>query len=224
MSTHNDKHAGEQSVQKSTVRNQDYLPLHKLVELIDQPNRAACSEFLAKHAEMLKRAKGSNRNHQAWEGGYLDHLTEVMNIAVVLYYQLDSLRPLPFTISDALLVLFLHDIEKPWKQQDKSLALESGSGVKDDAAIKEFKAKIIGESGFVLTKTHKNAIDYAEGEGLGYTGAKRVQTPLAAFVHMCDVWSARGWYNHPSKLADPWKGALRGGSTNLDALLDRRGE
>ena len=37
-----------------------------------------------------------------------------MIIAAVLHKEFSSLRPLPFTLSDALLVLFLHDLEKPW--------------------------------------------------------------------------------------------------------------
>ena len=35
-----------------------------------------------------------------------------MNIAVVLYERLNSIRPLPFSLSDLLLVVYLHDVEK----------------------------------------------------------------------------------------------------------------
>ncbi|MCU0687543.1 MAG: hypothetical protein MUF34_35755 [Polyangiaceae bacterium] len=58
--------------------------------------------------------QGSTNNHQAWRGGDLDHVAEVMNIAVVLFEQLSKKRPLPFSLSDILLVVVLHDIEKPW--------------------------------------------------------------------------------------------------------------
>jgi hypothetical protein len=38
-----------------------------------------------------------------------------MNIAIELYKNLGSHRPLPFSLSDVLLILYLHDLEKPWK-------------------------------------------------------------------------------------------------------------
>jgi hypothetical protein len=186
-----------------------YFSFNEMIKMIDQPNRSACLAFIDANKALLTRARGSKTKHQAWKGGYIDHLTETMNIAIVLYDILNSLRPLTFSLSDSLLVLFLHDVEKPWKQQHSLLRLEDAKGVKDYSKIKKFKARIIEEYKFRLTKEHLNAIAYAEGEGLEYDPRKRVQGPLAAFVHMCDVWSARGWYDYPMKRNDPWIGALR---------------
>jgi len=67
----------------------------------------------------------------------------------------------------------------------------------------------IREYGFVLTEEHWNGINFAEGEKREYSAERRAQKPLAAFVHMCDVWSARGWFNYPAILDDPWNGACR---------------
>lgn len=58
---------------------------------------------------------GSKSKHQNWQGGYIQHLEEIMNIAIEMYHLLDTKRTLTFTISDCILVLFLHDLEKPWK-------------------------------------------------------------------------------------------------------------
>src|SRR5262249_9207094 len=69
---------------------------------------------LAEHNDLFWSARGSSHNHQAWAGGYAHHVREVMNVAVVLYDALGQLRPLPFSLSDALVVLFVHDLEKPW--------------------------------------------------------------------------------------------------------------
>jgi hypothetical protein len=91
-----------------------YLTLEALVGKIDGSNGAACARLLVGNRRLFESARGSSHNHQAWSGGYVDHVTEVMNVAVVLYDALNTKRPLPFTLSDALLVLFLHDIEKPW--------------------------------------------------------------------------------------------------------------
>jgi hypothetical protein len=38
-----------------------------------------------------------------------------MNIAVKVYNDFNKHRPFPFSLSDALFILFLHDLEKPWK-------------------------------------------------------------------------------------------------------------
>jgi hypothetical protein len=53
--------------------------------------------------------------HQAWEGGYVDHLQETMNIGIDLYKTFSQRRDLTFTLSDLFIVLFLHDLEKPFK-------------------------------------------------------------------------------------------------------------
>src|SRR5690606_18738444 len=92
--------------------------------------------------EKFNKAPGSTNNHQAWEGGYMDHICEAMNTACALYSALNSRRPLPFTLGDALLCLYLHDIEKPWKYVLGQDELED-----PDLATKEkrheFRGKII---------------------------------------------------------------------------------
>jgi hypothetical protein len=91
-----------------------YLLMDSLVELIDEPARSGCRQLLSEQHQLFQSAFGSSHNHQAWPGGYFDHVQEVLNLAVVLYEALAPLRPLPFSLSDALLVLLLHDLEKPW--------------------------------------------------------------------------------------------------------------
>lgn len=130
-------------------------------------------------------AKGSGHNHQAWEGGYLDHVRETMNIAVRLYYSMDNERQFPFPLSDALLVIFLHDIEKPYKE---SFALDT----KDKK--REFRDYFIRENRITLTEEQANALKYIEGEH-DYSNTERKMGPLAAFCHMCDVLSARVWFD-----------------------------
>ena len=183
-----------------------YHSLHELLEMIEEPNGSICRKVLQDNYNLFSKARGSSHNHQAWEGGYLDHLTEIMNIAMVLYEPLNTRRALPFSASDALLVLYLHDLEKPWRH----LINENGEVVvnpelKDKRTqVKDFVVKKIEEYGLQLTPEHWNGIWYAEGEHNDYSPKKRTQLPLAAFVHMCDVWSARGWYNYPSAENDPW--------------------
>ena len=91
------------------------------LELIEGDNAVAVERFMSDgdHAERIAWAPGSREAHHAWEGGYAEHLRQTMWIANHNYELLVAsgrMAELPseeqFTLSDALTVLFLHDIEK----------------------------------------------------------------------------------------------------------------
>lgn len=172
--------------------------LSEMLYLIDEPNRSACQKILEENDKLFRTAPGSAYNHQNWPGGYFDHIREVMNIAVFLYQRLDSLRHIPFPISDVLLVLFLHDIEKPWKYQvDPDGELRCKQALATQEAVHKFREGKLKQYGIVLNTEQENAMKYIHGEGEDHTPAKRVVGPLGAFCHICDVTSARIWFNHP---------------------------
>nr|ALV85547.1 phosphoribosyl transferase domain protein [uncultured bacterium pA1] len=187
-----------------------YLAVDDLVGLIDEPNRSACLRLLADNRRLFETVQGSTNNHQAWPGGYVDHVTEIMNIALVDYRTWSAIRPLPFSLSDALLVVYLHDVEKPWKYElgdDGQLRHLPAFATKDDAHA--FRAKKLAEYGIVLTPEQQNGMKYVEGEFDDYSNRRRAMGPLAAFCHRCDVASARIWHDHPAAEGDPWSGAGR---------------
>lgn len=187
-----------------------YYTIEQMLVMIDEPNQTVCFRILSENRKLFQIVQGSTHNHQAWPGGYYDHVQEIMNIAVYLYPVMHALRPLPFSLSDALLVVFLHDIEKPWKYEigpDGELQIIPALRAKD--AQHEFRLKKLTEYGIVLTPEQENAMRYVEGEFGDYTNRRRVMGPLAAFCHMCDVWSARGWFDYPLEQNDPWSGAQR---------------
>ena len=186
-----------------------YHSLFELVSLIDEPNQVAILRFINANRAVLQEACGSSHNHQAWKGGWWDHITEVMNIAVVLYPVLNALRPLPFTLSDALLVLFMHDIEKPWKYEENDGVRVHRTGMETKAKHQQFRMQVAGSWDITLADEHVNGIKYAEGELDDYTPRHRVMGLLASFVHMCDVSSACLWPNHPLAEDDPWQSARR---------------
>lgn len=62
-----------------------YLDLTSLMALISSINRSQLWSIIHDHVEQFQTAKGSSHNHQSWEGGYLDHVVEVMNIACQQY-------------------------------------------------------------------------------------------------------------------------------------------
>jgi len=95
------------------MESSHYLDLTSLLALM--PDSEKYAKIVSDHTAIFMFAKGSSHNHQAWEGGYLDHVVETMNIACQLYQTLDSARKLPFKLHEALEVMFLHDLEKPFK-------------------------------------------------------------------------------------------------------------
>lgn len=188
----------------------DYQTLDEMLEHMDDPQRTACQRILADHRAIFQNTPGSTHNHQTWLGGYIDHVTDLLNIARVIYPTLHALRPLPFTLTDAQFILFQHDIEKPWKYEvgpDGQLQHRPHMDAKSDQHA--WRLQFLERYGIKLTEMQLNALTYVEGELAHYSSRHRVMNELAAFCHMCDVCSARIWYNHPMESGDPWPGAAR---------------
>jgi hypothetical protein len=189
-----------------------------LLQRVDQPYRSAFQQLLAQHDALFRAARGSSHNHQAWAGGYADHVREVMNIAVALYDALGQLRSLPFSLSDALVVLFVHDLEKPWAYEEVGGAWRRREGLKENAHA--FRLAKLAEAGVRLPEELERAVFFVEGEGSHYTNRSRGMSPLAAFCHMCDTASARLWHDCPRERDDPWVGAGRS-HAEPDTTADR---
>lgn len=190
----------------------DYLLLDALLNLIDEPYRTPAQRILVDHRALFEQARGSTHNHQTWDGGYIDHVTDGMNYARHLY-ALDSAlgRPMSFSLSDALLIFYLHDLEKPWR-----ILVQAGGqainrpGLDSKAAFKAFRESKLAEYGLVLTPALLNGLTYVEGEGADYLSTRRVMNELAAFCHKVDVWSARQAFDYPKAGGvDEWTGADR---------------
>ena len=188
----------------------NYHTIEQMLDMIDEPNRSACFRILADNRKLFQTVQGSTNNHQNWPGGYFDHVQEIMNIAVVLYERLSSIRPLPFSLSDLLLVVYLHDVEKPWKYElrdDGQLHHKATMQNKEDH--QRFRMAKLTEYGVVFTPEQENGMKYAEGELNDYSNRRRIMGPLACAAHMCDVASARLWFDHPMQENDPRLGARR---------------
>jgi len=194
------------------VTTPQYYTLEQLLDMVDEPQRAICQQILADNRELFATARGSKNNHQAWLGGYWDHVVETMNIAVVLYRSLGATKRIRygcFSLSEALVVMFLHDIEKPWKYSlGDDGKLQENPALADKSARKKFRESKMGKYGLVLNERQQNAMRHVEGELADYSNEQRAMWPLAAFCHSCDVLSARLWPEYP-RPNDPWQGAAR---------------
>lgn len=133
-----------------------------------------------------------------------------MNFARHLYAFISSFgRPMPFTLSDALLIFFLHDLEKPWRILVRDGQAFNRSGLTTKEQFRLFREERLNEYGMVLTPEQYNALTFVEGEISSYSSTHRVMNELASFCHMVDNWCARGWYDYPKVFGDEWTGALR---------------
>ena len=154
---------------------------------IASPQKAQLQKLYAHYADRIVVAKGSKTKHQAWDGGYIDHISDCCEIAVRLYKTLNEWRALPFTLGDVMLVLLIHDLEKPFKYSQKPLTI-------DDS--KSFILELLTEFGITLTPEQKNGFLYVHAEpDSEYSQTERIMNELAAFCHSCDVLSARVYYD-----------------------------
>jgi hypothetical protein len=187
-----------------------YLTIDQLIERIEQPYRSKCRRILEDNRLLFETAQGSTHNHQAWPGGYIDHITDGLNFVRHLYAFMSGFgRPLPFSCSDALFIFYLHDLEKPWRIKIRESGAYNAPGLETKEQFKAFREAKLVEYGITLNSYLMNALTYVEGEYKDYSSKRRVMNELAAFCHMADNWCARGWHNYPKLQDDEWIGAAR---------------
>ena len=132
--------------------------------------------------DLPENLKGSTHNHQNWEGGYFDHINQVMKISKILVKTF-VMEPL---LTDVLLVAYLHDIEK------------AHPDLREQYPPEEILSMMNTKYEFNLSENHFNAIKYAHGEGNDYNKNGRVMSKLAAVLHSADVLSSRVFHNFPN--------------------------
>ena len=186
--------------------------LREYLEDMDDPRSNTFVEIYDDLKDLFHEAKGSSYNHQAWKGGYADHIAETFRINEATYDALESIRRLPFTKDSAMICLFLHDIEKPFRYVNNASALKWRNilGLKnaDELTYHEWedaKWHIITylkfQYRFLLSDEEINALKYTHGEGDDHQKERRVAGPLAAHVHHCDNASARIWFDEGKGLS-----------------------
>jgi len=149
-----------------------------LLELSD-PRQEKLFSLYQQYEELMLQAKGSKSKHQAWPGGYLDHIAETFRLSEMLYETLSHHYDLSFSLDSALIVLFFHDWEKFFKSSDKYGFL---------------KHTLPEKFGIALSSEEWNALCYVHGEGGDYDPYVRVMNELAGFVHSVDTLSARTFH------------------------------
>ncbi|MEC9292301.1 MAG: hypothetical protein VX730_07870 [Pseudomonadota bacterium] len=175
--------------------------LKGLIQQINDPRQNVLLQIYRDFHDLFHTAPGSTHNHQAWPGGYADHIAEGLRINDVTYDGMEQIRPLPFTKGSAAVTFFFHDIEKIFKFADPTDPRVAHWHTELQHVVPKYwefiKKRIILELmktyDFELTDNEWNALKYTHGEGDDYTNTHRVSCPLAAHVGNCDRASARLW-------------------------------
>jgi len=198
-----------------------YHTLEQMIEMIDDTYRPAIRSLTGDIQDNAVVMPGSTSNHQAWVGGYLDHVVEAMNVGVALYSlfystgRLAHLEPQErFSLSDILLVVYLHDLEKAFRIEldnngqprlDSEGKYVVRADMKSKADREAFKYAMIAKAGIVLTDQQAHALYFVEGvRDADYSPSKRTMLPLDTLCHMCDLTSARLFYDFPKSGGDTW--------------------
>lgn len=177
--------------------------LLNLLEDINDPRQAILLKIYLDHAKLFHSTLGSSHNHQAWDGGYADHIAECLRVNEVVYDALSEIRPLTFSKASGAIALFFHDIEKPFKYGPKTnaecLRWQTQCADKHNGDWEAVKYDILDDFefkyGLTFTDEEQNALKYTHGEGNDHRKDHRVASPLAAHVHHCDNTSARIWFD-----------------------------
>lgn len=166
--------------------------------VINQPFRSIFYQILRDHRHVLLSAPGSRRNHQAWRGGYIGHVAECFRLAKYLI-EYEKQRERPFSLSDAYIVLFLHDIEKPFAYTfNEKGEVITRPELSQKADKKAFREKFIEEYNIPLTDDHRNGLQYIEGvRDADYKPHDRIMEPLAGLCHAVDTFGARVDHEYP---------------------------
>lgn len=180
------------------------------LDFLDDANGSAVQRFLAvpAHQAAINNAPGSRDAHHGWRGGYREHLRQTfvhVHALYELWEQMGVQQQLPpdehFTESDALTVMFLHDIEKPFIYDIDETGNVRRLMTMTKQERKAFRAEVIAKYGFVITPSMQNALQFVEGvRDEDYVPGKRADCPLAALCHAADNLSARGLYAYRGEI------------------------
>lgn len=174
-----------------------------LIDQTDDTNRRLIIDLHERLWPEIVLAPGSSHNHQAWPGGYREHIKQVNHYVAgifSLWVTNNVLASLSeeeqFTLPEALTVTSLHDIEKLFKLvRGADGTLRKNHELVSKQQRDDFKLRFLGECGIVLTSNQVNAMRYVEGMGGDYTPHRRVMSPMAVLCHTADILSARGSFN-----------------------------
>ena len=189
-------------IHEFTIEN---TTLDYLLENLRDPRR---SQILAFHHHPFIRNKisyvsrGAETKHQAWVGGYADHLRDIAFYLEVMYKALAGFDlPFIFDLESSIICGYFHDFDKIVRDTKKGLK----EGIFTAEEVDEHVAALlVGNKntwfsemlpkyfGIAFSETELNALKFAHGELEAEQASDiALMTQLAAFTHIGDNNSAR---------------------------------
>jgi len=181
--------------------------LEELLEMIGGEQGKICDQIYADHKESIDNMPGSRDAHHAWPGGYKHHVEQTTLYFIDLFDlaekkgHFNSIPPEErFTAADGMVVMFLHDIEKPFMYDfdyEGNIVPSELANITAKPERKQFRQDLIDRYGLKLTPNQQNALEFVEGvRDDKYVPGQRADKPLAALCHAADNYSARVLYSH----------------------------
>mgnify|MGYP007013259692 CR=1 FL=1 len=119
--------------------NKDYLL--NLIDTLEDKNQSQLKKLYQDIIEEMPNAKWSSNNKHQWrEWWYYDHIADILKFGKILYDNLNAYRKLPFSFDDVIIVILIHDIEKPYKyawdkEKHKDLLMLNDHSIRDNILI-----------------------------------------------------------------------------------------
>lgn len=178
-----------------------YDRITKLLETMTKFKEPLLSMHEVFKGDYLKNPSSCTRHH-AWEGGYLDHVYEVMEISLRLYGMVtnDLKASVTFDREDVTLISYIHDINKlnryrktqeSWKlRKGIKFEIAPGTGNCDESAE---VVNVCARFGLVLEHKHLEALSHHHGgfsdsmcAAYKYPGSL---TSFSSLIHSADLLS-----------------------------------
>ncbi len=162
----------------------------RMIALLDEDMQGPVYDFFVNYYKGFTEARGSRVKHHARVGGLRHHLLQMATLYSILYSIFSLLvAHRDYTISDGIVVIFLHDIEKLLKYTDQNdLDFYKGQYQSDPRIMLQ---GVVREFQIPLLPKHWDALKYIHGEGADYDPNRRVMSAFGALCHCADILSAR---------------------------------
>jgi len=163
---------------------------------IEDYNNFKCINLLDYILDKYPNPTGTIYDDNSYESDYYKHMSDILDYASKMFKHLLLKVKLEFSLSDAILVLFLHDIVTTIKYTpvltktgviDENGMIEEEIYEYETASYDEIIEILINKFNIKLTEEHKLVLKHIHGEGEDYRKNKKILSPLSAFCHSCEL-------------------------------------
>jgi hypothetical protein len=178
----------------------DILPLLKQIKSNELQEKLI--KIYTENESAIRYFPASISHHHCWEGGYYDHISQVIVISVTLFDMMSKIKKFDFTKDDVILVAFAHDFDKLHRYEKTKDSWKIKKGInwdyRSDFPNCDESAKVVqlfAKCGVLFEDKHIEAISLHHG-GFStklssvYSGKSGRMSNLSTILHSADMLSA----------------------------------